>query len=454
LQSKSGIFGEKFNETSRKKGFPIAKALHRNKSNVYPKLFSMKKIITLCWFSLAVTPALTAQQPGCDGSRYLDDVFTGVKKTTVVYAPTVSHLGQNINLSVDIYEPEGDNLAKRPVVILAHGGSFVFGDKSNMQKWCQLLAKKGYVAASIQYRLFPWFTLGFPDSIGVFDTAVKAVGDMNAAVRFFREDAATNNTFRADPEHIFVGGYSAGAVTALHKAYLDADDPIPAFLQNLINSNGGTEGISGSASNKTYSSASEAVVNMSGGLYRSNWVGSGDQPLVSIHGTADGTVPYTSGLANNIAFLEGSSAVHTSATAAGVWNSLLTVPGGGHTDIYEQAQWKPFIDSFWVITTSLLESLVCAESSSLTDLANEVGIWEIFPNPVGGNRALTVKLGDSGTAATQFVVMDMLGKVVFQTRIDAVESQQVQLPAMASGLYLAQIRSQNKRFEVKRLLVD
>jgi diadenosine tetraphosphatase ApaH/serine/threonine PP2A family protein phosphatase len=35
LQSKSGIFGEKFNETSRKKGFPIAKGLHRNKSNEY-----------------------------------------------------------------------------------------------------------------------------------------------------------------------------------------------------------------------------------------------------------------------------------------------------------------------------------------------------------------------------------------------------------------------------------
>jgi hypothetical protein len=32
LQSKSGIFGEKFNETSRKKGFPIAKGPHRNKS--------------------------------------------------------------------------------------------------------------------------------------------------------------------------------------------------------------------------------------------------------------------------------------------------------------------------------------------------------------------------------------------------------------------------------------
>jgi hypothetical protein len=33
LQSKWGIFGEKFNEVGRKKGFFTAKAPHRNKSN-------------------------------------------------------------------------------------------------------------------------------------------------------------------------------------------------------------------------------------------------------------------------------------------------------------------------------------------------------------------------------------------------------------------------------------
>jgi len=69
-------------------------------------------------------------------------MFTTVKKTTAVYAPTISHLGQNINLAMDVYEPEGDNLTARPVVIFAHGGSFIFGDKSNMQPWCELLAKK------------------------------------------------------------------------------------------------------------------------------------------------------------------------------------------------------------------------------------------------------------------------------------------------------------------------
>jgi len=39
LQSKSGIFGEKFNEASREKGFFIAKAAHRNKSNKIEVVF-------------------------------------------------------------------------------------------------------------------------------------------------------------------------------------------------------------------------------------------------------------------------------------------------------------------------------------------------------------------------------------------------------------------------------
>ena len=94
-----------------------------------------------CWV-LGTLPAF-AQNPGCDGTRYLENVFSTVKKTTVVYAPSIDHLGASINLSMDVYEPEGDNLTERPVVILAHGGSFVFGDRSMMQRWCALLAKKG-----------------------------------------------------------------------------------------------------------------------------------------------------------------------------------------------------------------------------------------------------------------------------------------------------------------------
>ncbi len=409
----------------------------------------MKKTLLFLAFS-AYIAWLPAQNPGCDGSRYLNNVFPTVKKTTVVYAPTVSHTGQNINLSMDIYEPQGDNLSARPVVILAHGGSFMFGDRTMMKRWCELLAKKGYVAASIQYRLFPWLELGyFPDSIGIFDTAVKAVGDMKAAIRYFREDAATANLFRADANNIFIGGYSAGAVAALHAGYLDASDQIPTFLQTLLTTNGGLEGISGTVSNKTYPSQSKAVVNMSGGLYRSYWVDDIESPLVSIHGTADATVPYTSGLAANIAYLEGSSLVHAQAEAVGLWNNLLTVPGAGHTNLYDQAQWQPYIDTFWVNTTTMLESLSCA-TVGIDAPISAFEPWGLFPNPTT-SEGFTILLPESGITA-DLVVFDILGKAVFQQQ-NITNQQFIHLNNLPKGIYAAQIMQPGKRFELKQLVI-
>ncbi len=408
-----------------------------------------KKLFLPLAFSAFSVALLSAQNAGCDGSRYLDDGFAAVKKTTVVYAPSVSHLGQNINLSMDVYEPAGDTLSERPVVILAHGGSFVFGDRTMMQRWCELLAKKGYVAATIQYRLYPWLVLGFPDSIGIFDTAVKAVGDMKAAVRYFRQDAATADLFRADASNIFIGGYSAGAVTALHVAYLDTEDPIPAFLQTLIANNGGLEGVSGTIDNKTYPSHSKAVVNMSGGLYRSFWVEANESPLVSIHGTADATVPYTSGLAANIAYLEGSSYVHAQAASVGLWNNLLTVPGAGHTDLYDQAQWKPYIDTFWINATTLLESLTCA-TVGLAEPAAAVEHWSLFPNP-SSCEGFSIQLPESDTPA-DLVIFDLLGKIVFQQKRIA-NQQYLLLNGLPKGIYVVQMLHPSKRFELKQLIV-
>lgn len=405
-------------------------------------------LTTILW--ALSTLGAQAQNPGCDGTRYLGNVFTAVKKSTVVYAPTIDHQGASINLSMDVYEPEGDNLTKRPVVILAHGGSFVFGDRSMMQRWCELLAKKGYVAASISYRLFPWFVLGFPDSTEVFDTAIKATGDMKAAVRYFREDAATANLFRADADNIFIGGYSAGAVTALHTAYLDSDDQIPTFLQTLINNNGGLEGISGTSSNKSYPSQSKAVVNMSGGLYRSFWVDGNEAPLVSIHGTADGTVPYTYGLAANIAFLEGSSLVHAQAESVDLWNNLLTVPGAGHTDLYDQAQWQPYIDTFWVNATTLLESLACATVGTQTPSVN-LEQWSLYPNPNNGNGFYLQFPASSGSVEIR--VFDLLGNLVLHEK-DTDNQHFISLPNLPKGVYTIQAIQPGKSFELKQLIIQ
>ena len=405
--------------------------------------------ILLCLLA-GFAPPLQAQNPGCNGARYLDDVFTTVTKTTVQYAPTLSHTGLAMVLSMDVYQPEGDNLSQRPVVVLAHGGSFVFGDKFMMQRWCELLAKKGYVAASIQYRIYPVFALGYPDSVKIFDTAVKAMGDMKAAVRYFRQDAATANQFRIDPAHIFIGGYSAGAVTALHAGYLDANDVLPPFLQTLVTANGGLEGSSGSVSNKTYSSQTSAIVNMSGGLYRSEWIDAAELPLVSIHGTADATVPYTYGLAANIAYLEGSSLLHARAEAVGGWNYLQTVPGAGHTDLYDNAGFQLPLDSFWVAATTLLEALTCATTGTLE--TEDQASWQIAPNPaVDGPVRLTLPATLQQAEVAGF---DALGRMVLPWQP---VSNQSFLPVaqLTAGHYWLQLRdtaAPGKRFEAKMLV--
>ncbi|GAB4499315.1 MAG: hypothetical protein OHK0019_36210 [Saprospiraceae bacterium] len=413
----------------------------------------MKKIASFFIFLSFSLSQTIAQNPGCDGSRYKDDVFTTVKKTTIQYASNTNQINEPVPLSMDVYEPEGDNISARPVVVLAHGGSFVFGDKSAMGDYCRLLAKKGYVAASIQYRLYPIFQLGFPDSIEVFDQAVRAISDMKAAVRHFRQDAATTNQFRADVNNIFIGGYSAGAVAALHAGYLDSTDVLPAFLQTALDANGGLNGNTGSAANQTYSSSAKAIVNMSGGLYRSNWVnGPGGLPLVSIHGTADATVPFYSGLAAGIAYLQGSGLIHPDAEAAGLLNNLHVVPGGGHTDIYEQVQYKPHRDTFWVNVTTMLESLVCQTVSAEEPLEWDFN-WAVFPNPVR-EGSFTLQFPE----AVQQVALnlyDLTGKTVFQAN-NIQNRSAIRLNEIPAGTYSVQIFDVNNPvhlFAAKKLII-
>jgi hypothetical protein len=398
----------------------------------------MKKFTLLfCACAFFGAGILSAQNAGCDGSRYIDDVFTTVKKTTVGYAPTVGHINNAYTLQMDVYEPEGDNLAARPAVVLAHGGSFVFGDKSQMQPYCELLARKGYVAVSIQYRLYPFLVLGIPDSLAIFDTAVKAVGDMRAAVRYLREDAATTDQFHIDANNMFIGGYSAGAVTALHSGFIDSTDVLPEFLQDIIQENGGLEGISGTASNKTYASDSKAVVNMSGGLYRKEWVGANNLPLVSIHGTADETVNYVYGLAAGIAFLEGSSLLHQHAEEVGLWNFLETVPGGGHTNTYTDPQFETYVDTFWVHATTLLESLTCAVTDA-PEAPYPAENWAVFPNPNTGS-SFVLNIAES-VQTVDLKMFDLSGKTVLEVK-NVQNHALVAMQQVPAGTYFVQIQS-------------
>lgn len=124
------------------------------------------------------------------------------------------------NLLFDLYQPKKDTTNDRPLVIIVHGGAFVSGSKDDRNQsivgYCDSLAVRGYVVASIDYRV--GLTLKniknelFVDSLD-FKRAVQwGVQDLQVAIRFFRNHAGE---YDIDREKIFVIGNSSGAILAM-----------------------------------------------------------------------------------------------------------------------------------------------------------------------------------------------------------------------------------------------
>lgn len=89
------------------------------------------------------------------GIRYKNKIFWKVDiKKDIVYGRNYQN-GKLVDLKMDVYEPHGDKANKRALIICIHGGGFTGGDKSNkyIVYICKDFAKRGYVTASINYRL-------------------------------------------------------------------------------------------------------------------------------------------------------------------------------------------------------------------------------------------------------------------------------------------------------------
>ncbi|MBL4905565.1 MAG: alpha/beta hydrolase [Flavobacteriaceae bacterium] len=261
--------------------------------------------------------------------RYNQQIFTNITITqNVQYGTNITLAGINVDLFMDIYEPENDTEINRPLIVLAHGGSFTSGDKTGLDEFASFLAKSGYVVASINYRLLD---INYSE-LALKQAVVNAISDMKAAVRFFKKDNITTDSYKIDPSNIFIGGASAGAITALHYAYLNSDTELITIGGNnfldYVNSHGGLDGNSGNAN---YSSDIKGIINISGGLFKATFVNAGEPILFSVHGTSDPIVPYNQGAVNfSNVIIEGSGLIHPVATSVGIQNQLITIENGGH----------------------------------------------------------------------------------------------------------------------------
>lgn len=386
---------------------------------------------------------------GCDGQRYILDLFPTSTKTTIQYATNKNVLGENQKLYMDVYTPDGDTVSQRPLIIWAYGGSFITGGRGDMESYCRAFAKKGYVTAAIDYRLWPLFTLGFPTGPQVLNVVIQAVSDMRGSVRYFRKDADQGNQFGIDPGNVILAGISAGAITALHAANLDAKDSVPDFIQTAINNNGGIGGNTGDSLMLTYPYDCKAVINLSGGLYNAKWLDANSPPFVSYQGDADKIVPYTSGIANGLLYIEGSKLLKDRSDEIGLSNYLVTVPGGGHTDIYTDPKFASYLLEFTINATIFLENVICGITATKDE--HKITELKVVPNPATDVVKVVLPIQSN----YKVEVFNSMGSLVSKGELQNGDQYELMRNGMASGLYVIRfIDEKNNRGYISRLIYE
>lgn len=115
---------------------------------------------------------------------------------------------------LDVYRPkavgEGSSLEKLPVIVIVHGGAWVYGDKDVYQFYGMRLAQRGFAVVNYSYRLAP--EARFP----------AAIEDAEAVFQWI---CANSAQYGLDPNNVFAVGDSAGGhLLSLYAAALTNPD--------------------------------------------------------------------------------------------------------------------------------------------------------------------------------------------------------------------------------------
>ncbi len=391
----------------------------------------MHKSISLL---VLLLPALLNAQTECGNGRYVNpSLFPNLTVTTgIPFGANTGVSGTSQTLLMDVYEPAGDTLSERPVVLVAFGGSFVAGTRQDVASICEAFAHRGYVAVAHDYRV----GFFFPNSTTTMQAVIRGVHDMRACVRYLRKTAAEDgNPYGIDPDRIIVGGVSAGAISAIHATYLDQPEELPAVLVPDSAALGGLEGNSGTPS---YPSDVLACYSYSGAIGDTSWIKAGDQPIVSLHEVGDGIVPcYTQevsvfGIPTGL-IASGSAHLHQHAEAIGLQHCVVLYPGNDHVGYFSSDP-----QGAESVVVDFLANVVCGQPAGCGIL--EAAIGEVkpatplrtWPNPTDGR--ITVDMPAAGTLE----LLDATGRTIRTFGVGAGE-QRIDLGVQA-GSYLVRLR--------------
>lgn len=354
----------------------------------------MKNWASLFFACLLISSGVQAQI--CTSERYQKQVFQNIKVSTdLKFAEYPSGFpGINNDLELDFYEPAPNDeyLGKRPLVIMLFGGAYILGDKgdADVTAWCDSLAHYGYACASVNYRLSNAASLGLPG--GAERAAYAAVQDARAAIRFLLEDP-NNFGFNVDPNHIYTGGESAGAITAIHTAYLEENERPPETYQYLLQPDMGCIDCHGN--NYIQPFKVKGIIDLWGATTGIDLLDAHESiPMVIIHGTNDDVVPFTSGkpftdIALTFPDLYGAQPMHDHLDSIGVYNEFYPYPGLGHVFYgtptilitFPNQYWEPVFNQGHKFLYKTMEFDSPTPSGNLSPCYNDTELYTVSTNP-------------------------------------------------------------------------
>ncbi len=381
----------------------------------------------------------------CSNGRYLIPQFTNVTEVkNVKYGQNFKQDGTtNEDLFMDIYYPTNDTDNNRPVVLLAHGGSFIAGNRGDLADLCRNYAKLGYVTVSMSYRLLTVSgSLLLNPSLEFQKEVVRAVHDMKAAIRFLRKSHTESNPYGINPNIFIVGGYSAGAILANHTAYLDQENEIPTDLQSYFAAQGGLEGNSG---NPGLSSKVSMVVSMCGAIKDTAWMTTGSVPYVGVHNETDNTVPNISGSPSvgvSIPItLYGDSSMYKRALTQSIPAKYKMVPTTGHCDF-------PAVETFTFVTQAVYDQL-CIQGGLEVNKVDQIS-FNAFPNPAMNELFVQIP---GNNKVLQFEIFDVLGNnLKFMELNKDLEELRIDISSLPSGVYSLRLTQPEGISSVKRIV--
>ena len=373
---------------------------------------------------------------------FLVPMFDVHAELGIPYGTVTRFNGTTIELAMDLYKPIGDDQTERPLVVAIHGGGFTSGSRADLQDLCQGLASMGWAAATISYRL-GFYGNGILEPPYAYDpaeihrAAYRAAQDAKAAIRFLKGRHALDST---STNSVFLIGFSAGAITSLHAAYMDEADEKPSScgaigdVQHFFNFYPRPDlgPVEGELNQNGQDASVMGVVSIFGAIADTAWMaGEVDPALYTYHQSGDPIVgcghaqPYWGvglGVPDQYPYMHGSCSID------GYVQQIESEPGhymhhlhnGNAHDVHD-------VPAVLLEASIWMRELFCAAATHVDGPTAHEDL-QVHPNPANG----LLHVSGPGVDRSPYRVTDALGRTI---RTGTMEQGTLAIDLLAPGMY-------------------